>query len=510
MREHHPYDKSLGEKMKGLPVPDEQKSWEKMRLLLDKEMPPGRSKRRGGWWFPGALLIMMITATGILVTVNLSPPHGDPPLSARGPGDGPPSASNQNLSEKPTEPNGEILLKQQQINSASNQTGGQTLASDGAGDPLESRELSDSQVFSDNPDLTYARVLGEKRTVLYSGVSSQIRLARNDRIAVTDRDPGENGSSNSGNVSRGVESNFLTDADAPGESQLQYTVVAGPAQFAAAGLSASFDSFDLDKPLAAQYAVVSRKFYRKLRRSQRPPNVREPYTTAGRTFAFGVSLPLAFPLGDQKMLGYNISAGPNTVSDYIPAPHVQYHFNSKSYVQTEVQVMSPQYIRPVMLHHNEYQTSVAHVSSSVYARKLYYFNVPVSVHYSPFKHFYLGTGLQFSTLLGGVAEHEKIRTGMVSSDSLYQSSYARFGNDSVGNRLRGNEMRLMLDANYYWNRFTVGLRYNQAFHNYVSLRASSTAAYTLDKNKALQFYMRFNLWEGKKRRHLQTRLLTYR
>jgi hypothetical protein len=481
MRDRHPYDKSLGEKMSGLPVPGVNKSWEQMRTLLDQEMPPGRSKRRGGWWFPGALLITLITATSILVTMNLSPQHGDPPLSARAPGDSPGFTNNQILSEKPVTPNDKILLNEKQItSSASTQTNGETPA---VGNNLltNGREA--------------ATVINAKRSTQASGMEAADAAGRLPVAYSSAEIPVDAGTQPAMNI---VEKN------------IPFAVPEGPVLFTATGLLVLFDSVDLDKTLAAQYAPVSRKFYRKHRRHHRPPNIREPYTTAGRTFAFGISLPLAFPLGDQKMLGYNISAGPNTVSDYIPAPHVQYHFNSKSYVQTELQVMSPQYIRPVMLHHNEYQTSVSHVSSSVYARKLYYFNVPVSIHYSPFKHFYLGTGLQFSSLLGGVAEHEKIRTGMVSSDSIYQSSYARFGNDSIGSRLRGNEMRLMLDANYYWNRFTVGLRYNQALNNYVSLRPSATASYTLDKNKALQFYMRFNLWEQKKRTPVHQRPLTYR
>ena len=56
-----------------------------------------------------------------------------------------------------------------------------------------------------------------------------------------------------------------------------------------------------------------------------------------------------------------------------------------------------------------------------------------------------------------------------------------------------------MDANYYWNRFTVGLRYNQALSNYVSLRISAVSPAIADKNKSLQFYLRYNLWEDKKK-----------
>jgi hypothetical protein len=58
----------------------------------------------------------------------------------------------------------------------------------------------------------------------------------------------------------------------------------------------------------------------------------------------------------------------------------------------------------------------------------------------------------------------------------------------------------MLDANYYWKQFTVGLRYNQALSDYVSFRLNNISPLFQDKNKSLQFYLRYNLWEDYKRR----------
>jgi hypothetical protein len=292
------------------------------------------------------------------------------------------------------------------------------------------------------------------------------------------------------------------------ESSLESTIIKGVQHMPAASFAALMDSVNNDHIAQVQYTPVSRKYYRRNKKYGVPANVREPYTTVGRNFAIGLSLPLGFPLGDQKMLGYNANGGPNTATDYIPAPHVQYHFNGRLYIQSEVQVMNPQFIRPVLLYQNYYANSTSTTTNSIYARKLYYFNLPVSVHYSPFMHFYMGTGLQFSSLLSGIALHEQIRTGMVSSNELYHTSYAKFSNDSISSKLNGNEMRLMLDANYYWHKFTVGLRYNQALSNYVSARAAPSGPYTFDKNKSLQFYMRYNLWEDKKRKNTGKRLLT--
>jgi hypothetical protein len=164
--------------------------------------------------------------------------------------------------------------------------------------------------------------------------------------------------------------------------------------------------------------------------------------------------------------------------------------------------MNPQYIQPVLLFQQKSEVASTNTTyyNSVYAKKLYYFNIPVGVHYSPFHHFYLGTGLQFSSLVSGVALHERTKSvGSSNRYDLVSQSYSRFKNDTISNRIDNNEFRLMLDANYYWRQFTVGLRYNQALSNYVSFRLNSASPLFQDKNKSLQFYLRYNLWENHKK-----------
>jgi hypothetical protein len=223
---------------------------------------------------------------------------------------------------------------------------------------------------------------------------------------------------------------------------------------------------------------------------------------ANKSLAVGFSLPLGFPLGDQKPGAYNINARPNVISDFVPVPHMQYHINNKLYLQTELQLMNPQYIQPVLLYQQKKEVTAANrvYFNSVYAKKLYYFNIPVGIHYSPFQHFYLGTGLQFSSLVSGVALHEQTSSAIGSSRyDLVSQRYAKFRNDTLSNRIDNNEFRLMLDANYYWRQFTVGLRYNQALSNYVSFRLNNASPLFQDKNKSLQFYLRYNLWENHKK-----------
>ncbi len=507
MNERHPYEKSLGEKLNNLPVPDVKKSWQEMQGILDHEMPQGRSKRRGGWWFPVAMIALLIMSTAVILTLNLSPQNGDPPTAGRS-ADRATSESDKSVNEKPQSADDKILHNKQVTNnkvpgSDANAENKSVSSTDKAIVPVviqPGNRLPGAGRGQDEksfPSGAFRPETPGRRGLAGSSGTFTHQSSRTPEQETQTEDAGVRGAV-AGDRVEGYDEGQLRATKLPGIQPL-YSVT-----------GYTHDSIDLDQPLTVQYSKVDRRFIRANRRHYKPANVRAPYTTTGRIFALGLSLPLGFPLGDQKMLGYNAAAGANTTSDYIPSVHLQYHFHSKSYIQAEFQAMSPQYIRPVMVYHKEYNTSVSHTTSSIYARKLYYLNVPVSVHYSPFRHFYLGTGLQLSSMLSGVAQHEKIRTGMVSSDSVYQSSYAKFGNDSIGSRLRGTELRVLLDANYYWNRFTVGLRYTQALGNYVSMRASPASPPVFDKNKSLQFYLRYNLWEWKKREAPHERILTFK
>ena len=73
MSQKLPYEKLIAEKMQELPVPDAEASWQKMKRLLDDEMPfGGGSKKRpgGGWWWKGGLIALISAGTGALIYSN--------------------------------------------------------------------------------------------------------------------------------------------------------------------------------------------------------------------------------------------------------------------------------------------------------------------------------------------------------------------------------------------------------------------------------------------------------
>jgi hypothetical protein len=525
MSEKHLYEKHLAEKLQQLsPPPDMEKHWQEMKALLDDDGPRGGGFKR--WWRIGVIAGLLLIGTWITGTfVWTSDPDkvavADKPKTANG-------VENKSLpanaagNEKDVADNGKgntpavsdpVVVKaadggvdskdspdrpaagEGDVRSANEPATPGKPAKKGDGFSEVNRSLTagtktdnnstgtgkTTVAKKDNKKVVYGADIGNDKNLARNNPGKKNNKQTNSNSTIDDITVHKNKNTNERELTR-MNANNKPVAYSPLRENVNYTN------------SLTLSPGDNLKTNFSLLSPVTRE-------SLKSKSARSGKSRQERSFAFGFSLPLAFPLGDQKALSYNFNAGANTVSDYLPAPHVQYRFNKKTYLQSELQFISPQYIRPILLYEQRHNAGNYMVYNSTYARKLYYFNLPVGIHHSPFENFYLGTGLQFSTLLSGVGLHEETKRNMNGQPiALLSEKYDRLSGNYLSDRMNMTEIRLMLEANYYFNKFTFGLRYNQAFNNYVDFRIDPMSPYTFDKNKALQFYLRYNIFENVQRK----------
>jgi hypothetical protein len=218
----------------------------------------------------------------------------------------------------------------------------------------------------------------------------------------------------------------------------------------------------------------------------------------------GIGLNQFFAVGQQEPSKYNSSGTTGVISDYIPVPMVRYYFSRRLYVQLEMQFNSPQYTTKNLLASQSQPDSTGIpgqvITTSIYIKKLFYFNLPLSIHYSPFPNLYIGGGIQFARLTNGIALYEDSNhnTFAGGADSLKSSKIKSFKGDTVYRQLKTNEFRLLLDLNYNFKRFVVGARYNRALSDFIHLQLSTNQV-TQSRNSSLQVYLRYILWDGRKK-----------
>ena len=111
----------------------------------------------------------------------------------------------------------------------------------------------------------------------------------------------------------------------------------------------------------------------------------DPWWAAGLSLNSGVSL------NSQNRFNYNVNAKKGVLLDYIPSPYLQFHLNNYVYLQTELNLITPQYTPQLLLYRNNSEITAQSGMSqqkSIYIQKMYYFNWPVSLHYSPISNLY--------------------------------------------------------------------------------------------------------------------------
>ncbi len=224
----------------------------------------------------------------------------------------------------------------------------------------------------------------------------------------------------------------------------------------------------------------------------------DPWWAAGLSLNSGVSL------NAQNQFNYNVNAKKGVLLDYIPSPYLQFHLNNYVYVQTELNLITPQYTPQLLIYRNNSDITAQSGMSqqkSIYIQKMYYFNWPVSLHYSPISNLYFSGGLQFSSFQSGLASIEEKQYNTLAGVDHPTNTYTntlKFKDDSIAAKIAPNEWRWQVGAEYYWNRFSVGLRYNQSFKNAINTTVSSALPPTVSRNQSMFLFIRYNLFESRR------------
>ncbi|HEU4608032.1 MAG TPA: hypothetical protein VFS31_07985, partial [Chitinophagaceae bacterium] len=399
MNEKQPYEHYLREKLQQIEAPGQREaSWQKMKALLNQHLPEGPDgprRRAAYWWWLGAFLLLLAGLTGYKL---LNPVSTDPNWEA--------NAAAEPINQRQTPP---LSTASPPLQAAGKRramgegSGDRTTASSfgnlpavnegSAGTAVENNSNSNpvNSIQSNSNNIDQKTTRQQKNKVYGQPVNNS--SANNRSFSVPSLPNGRGEMTNPENRRAGhvmAHQTLSTYADAKyeqgAEDRYSFPVsseVKGIAASHAEIVGISPANLQETYPSPLSITPVNKAL---LKRWQRygmaysgKSRKRQPMaagTGEAKHLVWGLSLPLSFPLADQKPVGYNFNGGYNTVSDYIPSPHFQYHMNDHSYFQAELQFIAPQYIQPVLLYQSGRQWqggSYQYVTHSVYARKLYYF-----------------------------------------------------------------------------------------------------------------------------------------
>ena len=224
-----------------------------------------------------------------------------------------------------------------------------------------------------------------------------------------------------------------------------------------------------------------------------------------RILAFGVWDGLNFAMGDQTVYRYTSSDGPDLLVDHLPGAYVRMYLGDRVYIDAGVRLYSPQYTRLQQIDstggpdttYNPYQSTFKDTVVSL--EKLYYTDIPLTVHYRVAAGLYVGGGLQYSRLWDGAAiQRFDSRPYIGSSDVTSSGNWnldLKYDAGALA-RLRRSDWRVLLDVAYRWRRATLDLRYQQSLTSYVKPGQGGSSPH----NSALQLNLSYDIWRQRRKK----------
>lgn len=460
MNDERPYKQFPPEGLTGLPLPDEEQSWQKMKQLLDEEdkdrvPPPVWFRNCAGW-------IVLLGLLGILWIIFLEKGErekgiGRKELRQKDSLPVPASHSNQPALPGVKEPDKPLPGQEQIIE-----------------EPVKEVERIDripapitaSPVTKNTAKNTSVLPRREQQSL----VPVETKQKKNNKQP---RALKENKSADSGTV---VKQPVPPPARAAQDSSI---------------IVKATDPLKKEESLFPQAKTDSAQ--------QRPAVKNEEEKKKDYYFSAGLALQQQIPFAGQKANPYDRYGRKGSLADYIPSVYVRFHQDKKWFLQSEFRYGAPQSVKEIIYNSDSISDTgnVITTTTSFQLKKTFYHQLPLSFNYYVLPNWSVGAGLMYSRFQSAVSEETvRQRNNQLQRDSLLSRKlvYIKASDDSVS-VFTSSQLHALIETQYQWKRFSLGLRYTQGLRPFIRYTGAN-GVLSEEKNKSLQIFLRYRLWKS--------------
>jgi len=498
MNDKLPYEERIGEGLEGMPLPDEDRAWDLMQQKLDEGnrrrlLPPVWLQNCAGW----GLVLLLLSGAAFYFFGGEDTGQEDRAVSAAPPGSSDKAAIAKE-NDRPTDAGATASPGEQRQPGATpgraSTTAGTTAEVKKGNTALYEKTASSTAT---NEKSTTARRSGgntleapHTRAKRTPNIDGQLKtsVAKSDgvrmpRKAGTQPPLPENVPLKAdGQKDAVVVEHQPVDQD---KKEARGSEVRSPGAAIAGAAPRTADS-SLKAPVSpVQHDSVA------------PPRVDSAVKRRKLYVSVGVGEQQQIPLGDQRSVPYDYYGREGSLSDYIPSVYVRLHKENKWFVQAEFRYGAPQSVKDFSYSqqtaYNAFSNALT--TRTVHLRKTYYHQLPLSFNYFVMPQWSVGAGAMYSRFYGAVTE-EEIRSQDLSTQQetvTRKIVNIKSFNDSF---LYKTQVHLLLQTDFHWKRFTVGLRYARDVQPYIKYTKPDGTIHT-EKNHSLQAFLRFRIWDSK-------------
>lgn len=214
-------------------------------------------------------------------------------------------------------------------------------------------------------------------------------------------------------------------------------------------------------------------------------------------FAAGIALHQQVPVNGQKLAPYNSLGRKSTLGDYIPSIYFRMHQGKKWFIQSEFRYGAPQTNREILYKQQKLVDSNNTLTTSNRLKKTYYHQLPVSFNYFIITGFSVGAGFTWNRFSSAVIDQEvKLTNNITLVDSF--KTYTILHSQKTDSNFVKSYLQALFETQYKWKRFSIGARYSFGLQPFIKFQLPGGERRE-EKNSSLQLFIRYNLWESKRK-----------
>ncbi|HEX6334562.1 MAG TPA: hypothetical protein VFZ78_10070 [Flavisolibacter sp.] len=226
--------------------------------------------------------------------------------------------------------------------------------------------------------------------------------------------------------------------------------------------------------------------------------VKQPAVKAKKlAFSAGIGEQQQLPLNGQLTVPYNYYGRKGSLYDYIPSVYMRIHYGSRWFLQGEFRFGAPQSLKEFSFSRKTVYDTAAQsiVTTTMRLKKTYYHQIPVTLNYHVLPNLSVGAGGMYSRFHGAITEQEVRTLDIQSQQEIISKKIVQIPHftDSF---LYRTQVHALLQADYHWKRFSVGLRYKMDLQPFIKYTEPNGFVNT-SRNEMLEFMLRFRLWQSK-------------
>ncbi len=230
-----------------------------------------------------------------------------------------------------------------------------------------------------------------------------------------------------------------------------------------------------------------------------PANKNPKQKKGGFYVGAGLALLQQIPLAGQTITPYNQYGREGSLADYVPAPFVRLYKGDTWFAQADFRYGAPQAAKVLAYSASTVSDSAQDITTTTTLRlkKTFYHQASLSFNHTVFPNWTVGAGGMYSRFYKAVSEREiKNRNNQSGIETVSKTIVnVPAGNDSA---FTVSQLHLLLQTEYRRKRWGAGLRYTKGLQPF--LRYTHNGVLMNEKAHALQFYVRYQVWQSKKKK----------